>query len=241
MRFTSLTTLGIALLLSGLGPALAATPGGTPVTPPFDARNFTRSTQIDNPYSPLAPGTTFVYEGFPNGHAEHNEVEVTHDTKLILGVTCVVVHDRVWVKGVLTEDTFDWYAQDRAGNVWYMGENTSQLKNGVVVGHEGSWEAGVSGAQPGYIMEAHPQIGDLYRQEYLPGEAEDVAEVTSLTESTSSPYGSWAGNVLRTRETSALEPNVFEDKLYAPGIGFVREEVIRGGPGGSQLIDIRHN
>jgi len=145
----------------------------------------------------------------------------------------------VWAKGALTEDTFDWYAQDRAGNV-YMGENSTQYKAGVVTGHEGSWEAGVNGAKPGWVMEAHPKVGDRYRQEYLPGVAEDVGDVLSLTESVTVPYGSWSGNVLRTQDTSALEPTRIENKLYALRVGDVKEEGIKGGTGGSVLVSVSH-
>ncbi len=241
MRSVTVLAPGLALgVVFAAALQAAPSPFPPPVTPAFDPASFTNSTRIDNPLFPLAPGTTFVYDGVPKGQAEHTETEVTHDTRAILGVTCVVVHDRVWNKGVLTEDTFDWYAQDRAGNVWYMGENSAQLAHGVVVGHEGSWEAGVNGAQPGIVMEAHPRIGDTYRQEYLPGVAEDEALVAGLTESASVPYGSWAGNVLRTREWSPLEPSVIESKLYAPGVGLVREETLKGGSAGAVLVEVRH-
>jgi hypothetical protein len=152
--------------LAALQGQAAAAPSPAVITPVFNPTDFANSTAIDNPYFPLRPGTTFVYDAVPKGRGEHNEVYVTHDTKMILGVNCVVVRDRVWVKGVVEEDTFDWYAQDRVGNVWHMGEDATQFKNGVVVGHSGSWEAGVNGAQPGYVMEAHPQVGDAYRQEW---------------------------------------------------------------------------
>jgi hypothetical protein len=241
MRHALAFALGTTLLLAAHAPGVAhaATQPPPGITPTFDPKDFTTSTRIDNPYFPLNPGTTFVYEGTPRGNGEHNEVSVTRDTKTILGVDCVVVHDRVWVKGDLVEDTFDWYAQDRAGNVWYMGEDASQYKNGALTGHEGSWEAGVGGAQPGYIMEAHPQVGDSYRQEFLAGVAEDMAQVLSVSESVSVPYGSWAGTVLRTKEWSPLERSVLEDKFYVPGIGTVRDDTLKGGSGGTQLVAIR--
>jgi hypothetical protein len=214
---------------------------GTTIAPAFDAANFTNPTRIDNPYFPLTPGTTLRYEGTPRGQGQVEEVAVTRDTKTILGVRCVVVRDRVWIKGELEEDTFDWYAQDRDGNVWYMGEDASDYKNGVLVGHSGSWEAGVSGAQAGILMEAHPQIGDVYRQEFFEGEAEDMAEVVSLTESISVPHGAWAGNVLVTKEWSALEKSGLERKYYAPGVGNVRSETVKGGSEAIELVEIRPN
>ncbi|HMK52270.1 MAG TPA: hypothetical protein VK551_07200 [Thermodesulfobacteriota bacterium] len=193
--------------------------GGAPYDPAIDPANFVAT--IDNPYFPLTPDTTFIYEGQTAQGLEHNEVFVTTNTKVILGITCVEVRDRVWINGVLTEDTLDWYAQDKNGNVWYMGENSTDLAGGFVVSVEGSWTAGVDGAKPGIIMEAHPAIGDFYRQEFLLGTAEDMAEVLSLTESVPAAYCS-LGNCLKTKETSPLEPDALENKYYAPGVGNVR-------------------
>jgi hypothetical protein len=239
MRRIALVALG-AVLLAGSPTTNQAAPQPPDVNPPaFDATNFTNSTAIDNPYFPLVPGTTFVYEGVPGGQRQRNEVFVTHDTKMIQGVNCVVVQDRVWIKGVLEEDTFDWYAQDRDGNVWYMGEDASSYKNGVLVGHEGSWEAGVGGAQPGYVMQAHFTVGDPYRQEYLAGEAEDMAEVTSISGTVSVPYGSWSGNALVTKEWSPLERSVVENKYYARGVGLVKSETVRGGSETTFLVNVK--
>jgi len=236
-----LFAIGTVLLVIPPTPerAAAALPSPSVTTPVFDAANFSNSTQIDNPYFPLRPGTTFVYEGFPRGQGQRTEVQVTRETRMIQGVSCVVVHDRVWSKGELLEDTFDWYAQDRAGNVWYMGEQTTEYKNGVPSTSAGSWEAGVNGAQPGYIMEAHPQVGDAYRQEYLAGEAEDIAEVAGVSQSVSVRYGSWASNVLLTREWTPLERAVVENKFYALGVGMVKTETVKGGAEVSELVEIR--
>ena len=162
-------------------------------------------------------------------------VEVTRRTKKIAGVTCVVVHDVGHVDGRLEEDTFDYYAQDRAGNVWYFGEDTAQYANGVVVGVEGAWTTGVDGAKPGIVMPAVPRIGTTYRQEFLLGTAEDAAEARSLTDPVRVPYGSF-GKSLRTREFSPLEPDAVEAKYYVKGVGQVltvdltngeREELVR--------------
>jgi hypothetical protein len=146
---------------------------------------------------------------------------VTSDTRTILGVTCVVVRDTVTANGKLIEDTLDWYAQDKQGNVWYFGENAKQYSGDLIIGIEGSWEADVNGAQPGIVMEADPVVGDIYRQEFAPGEAEDMAEVLSLTESVTVPFDSYT-NCLMTLEFSALEPDVSENKFYVKGVGFIK-------------------
>jgi hypothetical protein len=184
---------------------------------------------IDNLYFPLTPGTTFIYEGVTDSGNEHNEVKVTHNTKAILGVTCIEVRDTSTVNGVLAEDTLDWYAQDKDGNVWYLGENSlTYNESGEIVSTEGSWKAGVDGAKPGIIMEAHPQVGDLYRQEFALGVAEDVAEVLSLNESLTVNSVTY-NNCLKTKEFSPLEPDVVENKFYAPGVGNIQEVDVETG------------
>jgi len=194
--------------------------------------------RVDNRYFPLTPGTTFVYEGeTEDGEAVRVEDYVTHETKQVLGVTCVVVRNRVIENGDLVEETFDWYAQDKDGNVWYFGEDAKEYEAGVVVSTKGSWEAGVDGAMPGIIMEANPQVGDLYRQEYYKGEAEDMAEVLSLTEPASIIYGSF-DNLLMTREWALLEPGVVEHKYYAPGVGLILEVMVEGGSERVELVEI---
>jgi len=208
--------------------------GGGAYHPVIDPANFV--TKIDNPYSTLTPGTTFIYEGTTENGFEHNEVTVTSDTKIILGVTCVVVRDTVTANGELEEDTLDWYAQDTQGNVWYFGENAKQYAGGLIIGIEGSWEAGVNGAQPGIVMEANPAVGDIYRQEFAPGEAEDMAEVLSLTESATVPFGKYT-NCLMTKEFSGLEPDVSEHKFYAKDVGFIKSVDI-GTTFGIELVGI---
>jgi hypothetical protein len=178
--------------------------------------------KIDNPLFPLTPGTTFIYEGITEKGNEHDEVQVTHKTNVILGVTCIEVRDTSTVNGILSEDTLDWYAQDKNGNVWYFGENARQYnENGDIMGLEGSWKAGVDGAKPGVIMENHPQAGNIYRQEFALGVAEDMAQVLSLSESitvNSTAYN----NCLKTKEFSPLEPDALEYKFYAPGVGNIQ-------------------
>jgi len=192
--------------------------GKKPYDPVINPANFVAV--IDNPFMPLIPGTTFIYEGQTAEGLEHEEVFVTSNTKSILGVTCVEVRDTSTVNGELVEDTLDWFAQDTDGNVWYFGENAKQLAGGLIVGVEGSWTAGVDGAKPGIVMKAHPAVSDFYRQEFSLGVAEDIAEVVSLTESATVPYGSFT-NCLKTEETSPLEPDALENKYYAAGIGQV--------------------
>ncbi len=164
---------------------------------------------------------------------------VTNQTKTILGVTNTVVLDTVWDEDdELVEETYDWYAQDKEGNVWYFGEDSKEYEAGVLVSTAGSWEAGVDGAKPGIIMEANPQIGDSYRQEYYVGEAEDMAEVLSLSETASVPYDSFTG-CLKTKEWTPLEPDIVAHKYYAPGVGCVMEIMVEGGSEHVELIDVR--
>jgi hypothetical protein len=200
--------------------AACARLGGGPYDPTINPSDF--STTIDNPFFPLVPGTTFVYEGQTADGFEHTEFAVTHNTRVIHGVTCVEVHDTVTTDGALTEDTLDWFAQDTAGNVWYFGENTHELVDGLISTIDGTFMFGADGAKPGIVMEAHPAIGDFYRQEYDLDNAEDFAEVVGLTASVTVPYGSFT-NCLDTRETTPLEPDLHEHKFYAAGVGNVLE------------------
>jgi len=195
-----------------------ADPNETRIALPFVSANFVGGVQ--NPYFPLVPGTTYSYRQETPDGVETNEVEVTHDTKVILGVTTAVVHDRVFLEGSLKEDTFDWYAADKDGNVWYFGEDTREL--GPPVSTTGSWEAGKDGAQAGVIMLAHPKIGDTYFQENAPGVVADQARVKSLTESVTVPYGTFAP-CIKTQEWTPLESGNRAFKLYAPEIGIVME------------------
>jgi len=204
--------------------------------PIIDPTNFVST--IDNPYFPLSPGTTFVYEGQTTNGFEHDEFAVTHNTRVILGVTCVEVHDTVLTDGKLTEDTLDWFAQDKDGNVWYFGENTHELEDGLITTIDGTFMAGVDGDKPGIVMKAHPAIGDFYRQEFSLGNAEDFAETISLTESVTVSAGSFT-NCLKSQETTPLETDLLEDKLYAPGVGNVLTvDEVTGER--SELIEIKH-
>jgi len=199
--------------------SFAADANATRITIPFVAGNFTGGVQ--NPLFPLTPGTVYTYRHVTPGGVETNTVEVTHDTKLIVGVTTTVIHDRVTVGGTLSEDTFDWYASDKDGNVWYFGEDTKKYEGGVV-STVGSWEAGKGNAEPGIIMLAHPHMGDVYQQENAPGVVADMARVKGLNESATVPYGTFTG-CLKTQEWTPIEPGNRAFKFYAPGIGTVLE------------------
>lgn len=192
--------------------------GPAPYAPVINPKNFT--TKIDNPFFPLVPGTTFVYEGQTSGGLSHTDFIVTQKTRVILGVTCVEVHDIVKLNGKVAEDTLDWFAQDKDGNVWYFGENTHELVDGLITTIDGTFTSGVDSAKPGIIMKAHPALGDFYRQEFDLGNAEDFAAVTSLGEFVNVPFGSFS-NCLKTPETTPLEPDLNEDKFYCSGIGNV--------------------
>ncbi|MGH2962150.1 MAG: hypothetical protein ACRDL3_08170, partial [Solirubrobacterales bacterium] len=151
-----------------------------------------------------------------------------------------IVHDRVTERGKVVEDTFDWYAQDSDGNVWYLGEDTVECHKGKIKNHSGSFEAGVDGAQPGVIMPADPEPGMTYRQEYYAGEAEDRAEVLSVNEQVEVPFGHFTGALL-TKDLVPLEPKVSEYKLYARGVGTVLTVQTSGGEGREELMRVKHD
>jgi hypothetical protein len=195
-------------------------------------------TSIDNPYWPMAPGSKWVYrETDAEGNEQRVEVTVTDRTKTILGIDATVVHDVVSEDGQLIEDTYDWYGQDKAGNIWYLGEDTKEYEDGKVVSTEGSWEAGVDGAQAGILVPGNPEVGMAYRQEYYAGEAEDNGEILSLDEQVEVPFGSFE-QVLMTKDTTPLEPKVLEHKFYAKGVGPVLALSISGGGGREELLSL---
>jgi hypothetical protein len=172
-----------------------------------------------NPWFPLRPGTTYRYEGSENGVREVDLMHVTRRTRTILGHRTTVVHDRVFERGRVVEDTFDYYWPDARGTVWYYGEDTKELDaQGRVKSREGSWLAGRDGGRQGIVMPARPHIGRTYRQEFLKGHAEDYAKIVSI-----------GGNVITTHEWTPLEPGVLDAKYYERGVGTIREASIRGG------------
>jgi len=225
--------LAAALVTSALNLTASGTTDGTDNIDPND---FTVT--IDNPFFPLPPGITFIYRGNRDSRKQRDVFAVTDRTIVIVGVTCRVVHDRVFMRGVLQENTFDYFAQDRDGNVWYFGEDTEELdRHGNVVSTEGTWRAGVNGAQPGVIMEAHPQVNDHYFQELAAPLAQDEATVLSLHETATVPLGKFR-NCLLTKEFTQLEPGNVEHKFYARGIGLVLSVVVKGGKERLALVNI---
>jgi hypothetical protein len=206
-----------------------------PYEPNIDPTNFVDT--IDNPWFPATLGKKYIYEGQTEDGLERIEVYNTNETKVIMGVTCTVIRDTVSIGGELLEDTYDWFAQDIDGNVWYFGEDSKELDEGEWT-TEGSWEAGKDGAYPGIIMFANPYVGVTYRQEYYEGEAEDMGAVVSMGESLTVQYGSF-DNLLVIRDWDPLEPEVVEHKYYAKGIGVIKEEVVFGDdPESVELISI---
>ena len=215
------------------GAAAASLPqGNEPVE--LDPADFTKD--IDNPYWPMAPGSRWVYrETDAEGTVQRVEVTVTDRQKTISGIDALVVHDEVTEQGELVEDTFDWYAQDSEGNVWYLGEDTTEYENGKPKTKEGSWEHGVDGAYAGIIVPAAPARGLAYREEYYKGHAEDEAEVLSVSATAEVPFGAFEG-LMQTRNTTPLEPNLVEEKFYARGIGVVLALTVSGGSDREELL-----
>jgi hypothetical protein len=248
-RWTVIAATGLVALVAagcssdttssgGASPAAAAKPVIDPgdhgrYAPHLDPANFVPD--VTNPWFPLPAGATWTYEGQEAGSTEHIDVRVLPERTTVMGIPAVVVRDTVTVDGRVAEDTFDWYAQDRTGNVWYLGEDTKELDHGKVTSTAGSWEGGVNGALPGIIMQADPKVGDAYRQVYLKGEAEDLAEVTATNSADRVPAGAFRDLVTVT-EWNPLHPKVIEAKKYARGVGPIVELVTRGGSGRVELL-----
>ena len=227
--------VAIAILAAGCGGSgrTALPQGGEPVE--LDPADFT--SEIDNPWMPFRVGSKWVYrETDQQGAEQRVEVTVLDETRTVMGIETRVVHDVVTEDGELVEDTYDWYAQDADGNVWYFGEDTTEFEDGKPSTTAGSWEAGVDGAQPGILIPAEPEVGLTYRQEYYEGEAEDAAEVLSLEERVEVPLGSYEG-VLLTKDFTPLEPDILEYKFYARGVGVVLALAISGGSDREELVE----
>ncbi|MBC5823517.1 MAG: hypothetical protein GIW99_00015 [Candidatus Eremiobacteraeota bacterium] len=215
---------GAADLPEALQKAVDA-PKPTPnFAPAFDAANF--GSKIDNPYYPLEVGKTMKYAGIKDGEKTSEDFAITRDRKKILGVDTTVVYDVMQQNGKLVEETYDWFAQDKAGNVWYFGEQTRALDKGKWT-TEGSWQAGVAGAKPGIYMQGQPKVGDAYMQEFYQGHAGDSAVVLSLSEPITVPIGSYR-NVQLTMEWSPDDPGSIDAKYYVKGLGVVRELAATG-------------
>jgi hypothetical protein len=232
--FVSAAIAGAFVALgAGCGSSTSALPQGAEPSK-LDPTDFT--TAIDNPYWPMAPGDRLIYRETGDEGAERRVVvTVTPDRKTIMGIDARVVHDIVTENGSVIEDTFDWYAQDADGNLWYLGEDTKEYENGELKTTEGSWEAGVDGAEPGIILPVDPEPGLSYREEYYKEHAEDGASVLTLAAHAKVPYGTY-DNLLQTRNYSGIEPDVVEEKFYAQGIGPVLEVTISGGAGRAELV-----
>lgn len=203
---------------------LCAAVGEAPYDPMLDPADFLTEAELlaaatPNTYFPLVPGTTYQYVG----GGETDEVTVTDQVVTINGIPALAVRDVVSEAGEVVEDTVDWYGQDVLGNVWYMGEISKELEDGQLVGLEGSWKAGRDYAKPGIIMPAMPAVGDVYRQEFALGAAEDAGEVLSITGTATTPAASCAGDCVVTADFSPLEPDVLEHKYYVPGLGLILE------------------
>jgi hypothetical protein len=210
-----------------------ASNAGTPQAPAAFVRG------VDNPWFPLVPGRTYRYRGVRDGKPAMDVVHVTHRTEQIQEAPATVVEDRLYLSGRLAERTTDWYAQDRQGNVWYLGEATEELdRRGRVVGRAGSWRAGVNGAQAGIYMPAHPRVGQSGRQEYYRGQAEDHFRVAALGATVRVPWGS-SRAALKTVEWTPLEPGVLDAKYYVRGVGTVYEAAVRGGDERLELVSLR--
>jgi hypothetical protein len=208
-----------------------------PYSPSIDPANFVAT--IDNKFWPLRPGTSFHYEGVRGKVPQTDDEVVTHQTKRILGINCTVVRDTVSERGHAIERTLDFYAQDKQGNVWYLGEDSFELQHGRFVKASDSWRSGVDGAKPGIIMPADPQPGDKYRQEYYPpGEALDQALVLGYREAVTVPYGSFKRSLV-TSEFSPLEPQT-EEKYYVAGLGEILERVVKGHHEEFRLVSVTH-
>ena len=214
--------------------------GGSPTRPAYDPDIPAEwAAAVTNPFFPLTAGTKYEYRGETDEGVEMIIIEVLAQTRNVNGVQATVVRDRVYVDGELVEDTDDWFAQDAAGNVWYLGEASKEIEDGEVVSTEGSWEWGVDGALPGIIMWADPaaHIDEAYRQEFARGKAEDWGRVISIGESVTVPYGSFEG-CIRTEDWNALETDELENKVYCASIGLVFEELVEGGDERVELIAV---
>jgi hypothetical protein len=237
-------TVAITMLAAVVGSTAASTaaPDLAPVhgkySPVIDPANFV--SKIDNRYFPLRPGMAFHYRGVAEDGKtpQRDDMFVTHRKKTILGVRSVVVRDSVSSRGGLIERTFDWYAQDKAGNVWYMGEDAREVKHGSLVQAGDSWEAGRDGAKPGIIMPGKPRVGDEYRQEYYPGHALDQARVLGNGGRVRVPAGSFKKTLL-TVETSPIDPS-HERKYYVSGLGDIKEQTVAGNHELIRLVSVTH-
>jgi hypothetical protein len=239
MKAKPLTVLTAAVsaatIAAGIGWASAGTSAHRRYEPVLNPSDFVRF--INNPYYPLPVGRTLIYRGIKDGTTQLDRVHVTSRTRVLEGVTATVVTDVASHNGHLLEKTTDYFAQDKQGNVWYLGENTAHFLPHGKVDRSGSWLAGVRDAEPGITMKADPQVPDAYRQEFMKGNAEDTAWIVIRGGSAKVPFGV-VHHALTSLEFTRLEPGVIDQKIYAPGIGIVIESAVRGQAEVARLVSV---
>jgi len=224
-RTIGAAALALAVALAVGAPAAAA---ATRLPTPKAAHFGRDSTRIDNPWFPLARGSTYVYDGQKDGKHARDVMTVTQKTKMIAGIRALPVADRLYLNGALAERTTDWYAQDKRGTVWYLGERTAELDaHGKVTSTEGSFLNGRDGAKGGIFMPAHPAVGQGFQQESFKDQAQDRFRILSMSTSISTPAAS-SQSAMLTQEKTPLEPGVVDHKYYVQGIGTVKEQQVAG-------------
>lgn len=234
MRKTLILLTTAAVAASAQATAAAAPARHQTLPPPSDF-----VAHVDNPWFPLKPGTVLTSKGESDGTPITDVFTVTHHTKTIKGIRATVIDDRVLTHGRVTERTSDWYAQDKTGNVWYLGEKTATYKaDGSVESREGSWQAGVNGAIAGILMPAHPKVGQSAEQEYYAGHAQDTFKILRFDIRVHTP-GADSRHAMLVQETTPLEPGVLDHKVYVRGIGTVREQTVKGGDERLELVSVR--
>jgi hypothetical protein len=243
MTRTIISALSVTFAVALLSCGGDSPPDAIPVVDPGDGGNYDPAIDpaafvevIDNPYMPFTVGSRWVYEGESEGEVERVEITVLDERRTVMGISATVVRDQVFVDDELVEDTYDWFAQDRDGNVWYLGEEVEDYENGVRVSTSGSWEAGVDGALPGIVMPAAPKVGAAFRQEFLAGEAEDMFEILSIDAEVEVPAGTFT-SVVQTEDWNPLDPAPVEHKYYAAGVGKIKEEKVAGGDEFAELVE----
>jgi hypothetical protein len=237
----AVATLVVAFAAIGTSPAVASAAKRLPT--PKASHFGHRSNIVTNSWFPLARGSVYVYDGQKDGKRARDVMTVTRKVKTITGIRAVVVADRLFLNGRLAERTADFYAQDRHGTVWYLGENTAELNaNGKVTSTEGSFLNGRDGAKGGIFMPANPRVGQSFQQESFKGEAEDRFRILDLATSVTTPAVS-SQSAMLTEETTPLEPKVVDHKYYVQGIGTVKEQQVAGAPPGqaeqTQLVSFQ--
>jgi hypothetical protein len=238
MQRRSMAGLALTVVLAA-GALGVGTSGNAPARASTEVNPADFTAPTPNPYFPIKPGTVSIYRGQEGTDRLREHLMVTDRTKVIQGVTTRVVHDVMYANGHLAEKTVDWYANDNAGNVWYFGEATALYnEQGNITSTEGSWQAGVDGAVAGVIMPNRPRPTDAYRQEFLPGHAEDQAWIVQRDARVTVAFGT-LNNVVRSFEWTRLEPDVVSEKMYARGLGIVREHDVAGGTEMIELVDVR--